>query len=56
MHYSQAIRVGGWDRTTLEIKQDILGEVDRAFDNVYYTLKHAGGEGWSPIHEDGDRG
>ncbi|KAI2776829.1 YjgF-like protein [Daldinia loculata] len=59
MHYSQAIRVGnsifisgqgGWDRTSISLKQDTLEEVDQAFDNVDYTLKHAGGKGWSQVY------
>ncbi|KAI0135094.1 YjgF-like protein [Daldinia grandis] len=59
MHYSQAIRVGdsifisgqgGWDRTSLSLKQDTLEEVDQTFDNVDHTLKHAGGKGWSQVY------
>ncbi|KAI1861136.1 hypothetical protein JX265_009755 [Neoarthrinium moseri] len=59
MSYCQAIRVenkiicagqGGWDREKLEIKENILDEVDKAFENVEANLKHAGGKGWSQVY------
>ncbi|OTB05908.1 hypothetical protein M426DRAFT_55966 [Hypoxylon sp. CI-4A] len=58
-HYSQAIRVGdtiqlsgqgGWDRTSVKVKEDLREEVDQAFDNVEFALKHAGGKGWSQVY------
>ena len=27
-----------------------MGEIDQAFENVDYTLKHAGGKGWSQVY------
>ncbi|KAI1372675.1 YjgF-like protein [Hypoxylon crocopeplum] len=59
MHYSQAIRVGdnvfvsgqgGWDRKTMEIKESLKEEVDKAFENVDHALKHAGSKGWSQVY------
>ncbi|KAK1574326.1 endoribonuclease L-PSP [Colletotrichum navitas] len=56
MHYSQAVRVGknikisgqrGWDPKTGEISDDLLQEIDQAFETVDLTLKDAGGQGWS---------
>ncbi|KAI1134984.1 Endoribonuclease L-PSP/chorismate mutase-like protein [Hypoxylon sp. FL0543] len=41
---------GGWDRKTVEVKPDVLEEVDQAFENVEHTLKHAGGKGWSQVY------
>ncbi|KAI1800398.1 YjgF-like protein [Daldinia bambusicola] len=58
-NYSQAIRVGdniflsgqgGWDRTSLTIKENLKDEVEQAFDNVDHVLKHAGGKGWSQVY------
>ncbi|KAI1393106.1 YjgF-like protein [Hypoxylon trugodes] len=59
MHYSQAVRVGdvihlsgqgGWDPSTVEVKPNLLEEVDQAFENVDYALKYAGGKGWSQVY------
>ncbi|KAL9122729.1 MAG: hypothetical protein Q9187_000710 [Circinaria calcarea] len=65
MSYSQAIRVGdrivcsgqgGWDgrqkevNTTDLIKPDLSDEIDQAFTNVDYNLRHAGGKGWSQVY------
>ncbi|KAI1408739.1 putative L-PSP endoribonuclease family protein [Hypoxylon sp. FL1857] len=59
MHYSQVVRVGdniivsgqgGWDRKTCEIKPDLKDEIDQAFENVDFALKHAGGKGWSQVY------
>ncbi|KAI0385975.1 YjgF-like protein [Hypomontagnella monticulosa] len=59
MYYNQAVRVGdsiyisgqgGWDRTDFKIKENLLEEVDQAFENVDHTLKHAGGKGWSQVY------
>jgi enamine deaminase RidA (YjgF/YER057c/UK114 family) len=41
---------GGWDRSKVEIKNDLMEEVDQAFDNVDANLKHAGGKGWSQVY------
>jgi Endoribonuclease L-PSP len=48
--------LGGWDcrqkefsLTTL-IKNDLLEEIDQAFENVDYNLKHAGSKGWSQVY------
>ncbi|KAM7200848.1 RutC family protein [Naviculisporaceae sp. PSN 640] len=58
--YSQAVRVGdqihisgqgGWDTTTGKMKTDLLEEIDQAFANVDYALKHAGGKGWSQVYK-----
>ncbi|EFQ32737.1 endoribonuclease L-PSP [Colletotrichum graminicola] len=58
MHYSQAVRVGenieisgqgGWDPKTGDITDDLLKEIDQAFENVDLTLKDAGGKGWSQV-------
>ncbi len=32
------------------MKEDILEEIDQAFENVDYTLKQAGGKGWSQVY------
>ncbi|TPX16149.1 uncharacterized protein E0L32_004144 [Thyridium curvatum] len=56
--YSQAVRVGdrlecsgqgGWDTTTGEVPADLMEEIDQAFANVDYNLRHAGGKGWSQV-------
>lgn len=33
------------------MKTDLLEEVDQAFANVDYALKHAGGKGWSQVYK-----
>ncbi|GAB7349468.1 hypothetical protein MBLNU459_g0181t1 [Dothideomycetes sp. NU459] len=63
--YSQAVRVGdriicsgqgGWDGRQKEfsleslIKHDLFAEIDQAFENCDYNLKHAGGKGWSQVY------
>ncbi|ERF69714.1 hypothetical protein EPUS_09472 [Endocarpon pusillum Z07020] len=65
MSFTQAIRVGdrivcsgqgGWDARQKNvnfqtlIKKDMLEEIDQAFENVDYNLKHAGGKGWSQVY------
>jgi enamine deaminase RidA (YjgF/YER057c/UK114 family) len=48
--------LGGWDSSQKEpdlanlIKPDLLEEIDQAFANVDYNLKHAGGKGWSQVY------
>lgn len=47
---------GGWDASQEEfsletlIRKDLLEEIDQAFENVDYNLKHAGGKGWSQVY------
>ena len=31
-------------------KKDVLEEIDQAFENCDYNLKHAGGKGWSQVY------
>ncbi|KAF3031633.1 hypothetical protein E8E11_007898 [Didymella keratinophila] len=66
LRYTQAVRVGdtiilsgqgGWDARRSEyelekdfIKKDLVAEIDEAFANVDYALKHAGGKGWSQVY------
>jgi len=65
LYYTQAVRVGdrivcsgqgGWDHKqkvfSLEtlVQKDLLEEIDQAFENVDYALKHAGGKGWSQVY------
>jgi enamine deaminase RidA (YjgF/YER057c/UK114 family) len=48
--------LGGWDHRQKEpdlanlIKPNLLEEIDQAFENVDYNLKHAGGKGWSQVY------
>lgn len=49
--------LGGWDARRSEyelekdfIKKDLVAEIDEAFANVDYALKHAGGKGWSQVY------
>ncbi|KAI1538791.1 TdcF translation initiation inhibitor yjgF family, partial [Pyrenophora tritici-repentis] len=58
--YNQAVHVGdyieiasqgGWDPETSKIPIDLNEEIDQAFAKVDYTLKHAGGNGWSPVYK-----
>ncbi|KAJ5691883.1 YjgF/Yer057p/UK114 family [Penicillium macrosclerotiorum] len=41
--------IGGWNRDTGGIYREINQQIDQAFDNVEYSLKDAGGEGWSQV-------
>ena len=49
--------LGGWDAKNPNIdlnnfiKSDLLAEIDQAFENVDYNLKHAGGKGWSQVYK-----
>ncbi|KAM3448617.1 hypothetical protein MY3296_007650 [Beauveria thailandica] len=64
LSYAQAVRVGdriicsgqgGWDGRQEEFTLDTLvqgtlfEEIDQAFENCDYNLKHAGGKGWSQV-------
>ncbi|KAH7080819.1 Endoribonuclease L-PSP/chorismate mutase-like protein [Paraphoma chrysanthemicola] len=58
--YSQAVRVGdyieiagqgGWDPETSKIPLNPDEEIDQAFANVDYNLKHAGGKGWAQVYK-----
>lgn len=58
--YSQAVRVGdrieisgqgGWNTETGKLKENLLEEVDQAFSNVDFALKHAGGKGWCQVYK-----
>jgi enamine deaminase RidA (YjgF/YER057c/UK114 family) len=42
---------GGWDPMTSQIPSDFDDEIDQAFANVEYALKHAGGQGWSQVYK-----
>ncbi|EFQ93531.1 hypothetical protein PTT_09111 [Pyrenophora teres f. teres 0-1] len=54
---SQAVRIGdyieiaGQDPETSNIPTDLDEEIDQAFANVDYTLKHASGKGWSQVYK-----
>ncbi|KAI3400444.1 hypothetical protein diail_3065 [Diaporthe ilicicola] len=39
----------GWDRETREVEQDLLKQIDRAFDNVEHALGLAGA-GWKDVY------
>jgi enamine deaminase RidA (YjgF/YER057c/UK114 family) len=43
--------IGGWDRTTEEYPEDLLKEVDQAFDNVEHAIQQAGGKGWIQVYK-----
>jgi enamine deaminase RidA (YjgF/YER057c/UK114 family) len=49
--------IGGWvaseESFSLEnlIKKDLMEEIDQAFANVDFNLKHAGGKGWSQVYK-----
>ncbi|KAH6912472.1 Endoribonuclease L-PSP/chorismate mutase-like protein [Coprinopsis sp. MPI-PUGE-AT-0042] len=58
--YSQAVRIGdcieiagqgGWDPETSKIPTDLDEEIDQAFSNVDYCLKHASGKGWCQVYK-----
>lgn len=44
-------QLGGWDTETGVIPGDLEEEIDRAFANVEYNIKDAGGEGWSQVYK-----
>jgi enamine deaminase RidA (YjgF/YER057c/UK114 family) len=52
--YKLIRHVAGWDPSQefdpdTIIKADLMEEIDQAFANVDYNLKHAGGKGWSQV-------
>ncbi|KAK2592579.1 hypothetical protein QQS21_009724 [Conoideocrella luteorostrata] len=66
LHYSQAVKVdnlikcsgqGGWDAKNQDvdfenlIPSDLLTEIDQAFANCDYNLRHAGGKGCSQVYK-----
>ncbi|RYP41968.1 hypothetical protein DL767_000599 [Monosporascus sp. MG133] len=65
LSYSQAVRVGdriicsgqgGWDAKATEfdfeslVRPSLFEEIDQAFENCDYNLKHAGGKGWCQVY------
>ena len=42
---------GGWNPETSKIPTDLDEEIDQAFSNVDFTLKDAGGKGWSQVYK-----
>jgi enamine deaminase RidA (YjgF/YER057c/UK114 family) len=48
--------LGGWNAKQEEVNlasfipEDLLEEIDQAFENVDYNLRHAGGKGWSQVY------
>lgn len=49
--------IGGWDATSKEVDLENLipskleTEIDQAFANCDFNLKHAGGKGWSQVYK-----
>ena len=42
--------VGGWDPLTSVIPTSLPEEVEQAFSNVDFNIRHAGGKGWEQVY------
>lgn len=50
MHDALDCPTGGWDRKTEDLPEDVVAQIDQAFDNVQEALKAAGVEnGWEKV-------
>lgn len=57
--YSQSVRIGptikcsgqgGWNDSGEIVKDDIIGQIQLAFQNVEMNVREAGGDGWANVY------
>jgi enamine deaminase RidA (YjgF/YER057c/UK114 family) len=48
--YSELICASGWNHTTEEYPEDLLKDVDQAFDNVEHAVLQTRGKGWEQVY------